>query len=54
MEVAQCVVEGLKEEKFLTLSHPQVTGYMRRTTEDYDHWIAGMSKLRRSLAQDAH
>lgn len=54
MEVAQCVVEGLEEEKFLILPHPQVTGYMRRKTEDYDRWIAGMNKLRRSLAQDAH
>jgi NAD(P)-dependent dehydrogenase (short-subunit alcohol dehydrogenase family) len=53
MEVAQCVVEGLEEEKFLILPHPQVTGYMRRKIEDYDRWIAGMNKLRRSLAHDA-
>jgi NAD(P)-dependent dehydrogenase (short-subunit alcohol dehydrogenase family) len=54
VEVAQCVIEGLEEEKFLILPHPQVTGYMRRKTEDYDRWIAGMNKLRRSLVQRAN
>lgn len=48
-DVAEAVVQGLAEERFLILPHPQVLGYMRRKTEDYERWIAGMAKFRRSL-----
>lgn len=49
-EVAQCVVDGLAEERFLILPHPQVHGYMKKKADNYERWIAGMAKLRRSLA----
>lgn len=48
-EVAQCAVAGIAEEKFLILPHPQVAEYMRRKTADYDRWLAGMVKLRKSI-----
>lgn len=44
-EVAECVVQGLDEEKFLILPHPVVDTYMKRKTGDYDRWIAGMRRL---------
>jgi short-subunit dehydrogenase len=47
--VAQCVVEGLEAETFLILPHPQVVEYMRRKTADYDRWLKGMVRLRRSV-----
>jgi NAD(P)-dependent dehydrogenase (short-subunit alcohol dehydrogenase family) len=49
-DVAQCVVDGLAEERFLILPHQQVHGYMMKKAENYDRWVAGMAKFRRSLA----
>lgn len=45
-EVAEAVVEGLAQESFLILPHPQVTTYMQRKAGDYDRWIRGMARLR--------
>jgi NAD(P)-dependent dehydrogenase (short-subunit alcohol dehydrogenase family) len=50
-DVAQCVVDGLADERFLILPHPQVLGYMRKKADNYDRWIAGMAKFRRSFAK---
>ena len=47
--VAECVVEGLAEERFLILPHPNVAQYMQNKVTNYDRWIGGMAKLRRSL-----
>jgi NAD(P)-dependent dehydrogenase (short-subunit alcohol dehydrogenase family) len=47
--VADCVVEAMREERFLILPHTQVLQYMRNKTNDYDRWIGGMAKLRRNL-----
>lgn len=48
-ELADVVVEGLDEERFLILPHPQVLGYMQNKTGNYNRWIGGMAKLRRSM-----
>ncbi|MEM7429096.1 MAG: SDR family oxidoreductase [Pseudomonadota bacterium] len=53
-EVAEAVVEGLREETFLILPHPQVREYMSRKTGDYDRWISGMNRLQQKLAPDRH
>jgi NAD(P)-dependent dehydrogenase (short-subunit alcohol dehydrogenase family) len=45
-ELAEAVVKGLAEEKFLILPHPEVAEYMRRKTGDYDRWLRGMRKFR--------
>lgn len=47
-EVAESVIAGLAEEQFLILPHPEVEGYRQRKAENYDRWLAGMRKLRRS------
>jgi NAD(P)-dependent dehydrogenase (short-subunit alcohol dehydrogenase family) len=44
-DVAQAVVEGLADERFLILPHPQVAEYLRRKTSDYDRWLKGMRRL---------
>ena len=45
--VAEACVQTIRNETFLVLPHPEVLGYMRRKTEDYDRWIGGMRKLNR-------
>lgn len=49
--VANCVVEGLRDERFLILPHEIVAEYMKTKTRDYDRWISGMIKLRARLNQ---
>ena len=48
-QVADCVVVGLRERRFLILPHAQVAVYMQRKTADYDRWIAGMQRYRRKF-----
>jgi len=50
-EVADCVVDGMLEGRFLILPHPQVTTYLQRKAGDYDRWIGGMRKFRRKLQE---
>lgn len=52
-QVAGAVIEGLADERFLILPHPQVSTYMQRKTGDYDRWIRGMVRLRRSVIDGA-
>ena len=47
--VAEAVVIGLGEERFLILPHPEVAEYFRRKADDYDRWLRGMRRLRRDL-----
>ena len=44
-DVARIVVDGLREERFLILPHPEVAEYSRRKAEDPDRWLAGMRRL---------
>jgi NAD(P)-dependent dehydrogenase (short-subunit alcohol dehydrogenase family) len=44
-EVADVVVQGLRDERFLILPHPEVEQYFQRKANDYDRWIAGMRRL---------
>ena len=46
-QLAQTVVETLREERFYVLPHPEVREYVRRKGEDVDRWIGGMQRLRR-------
>jgi NAD(P)-dependent dehydrogenase (short-subunit alcohol dehydrogenase family) len=43
--VAAAVVDGLREERFLILPHPEVAEFFRRKADDYDRWLAGMRRL---------
>ncbi|HYD44893.1 MAG TPA: SDR family oxidoreductase [Phenylobacterium sp.] len=49
-EVAGFVVDGLAQETFLILPHPQVLTYMQRKSGDYDRWIGGMVRLRERIS----
>jgi NAD(P)-dependent dehydrogenase (short-subunit alcohol dehydrogenase family) len=48
-QVAEAVVEALREERFLILPHPEVLTFFRRKADDYDRWLAGMRRLQRSV-----
>ena len=48
-DVAAAVVDGLAEERFLILPHPEVLEHFRRKASDYDRWLAGMRRLRRGV-----
>lgn len=50
--VAEKTVQGLKEEKFLILPHPEVETYFQRKASDYDRWLRGMRRLAKSFARD--
>jgi NAD(P)-dependent dehydrogenase (short-subunit alcohol dehydrogenase family) len=48
-DVAEAVVQGLADERFLILPHPEVAGYMQRKAAEPDRWIGGMRKLQARL-----
>jgi NAD(P)-dependent dehydrogenase (short-subunit alcohol dehydrogenase family) len=48
-QVAEAVIAGLAEERFLILPHPEVGEYMRRKADDYDRWLRGMRRLQAKL-----
>ena len=53
-QLAQTVVETLREERFYVLPHPEVEEYVRRKGDNVDRWLHGMRRLRRAtLAGDS-
>ena len=45
-ELAQIVVDAIREERFHILPHPEVENYVRRKGDDIDRWLGGMRRLR--------
>jgi NAD(P)-dependent dehydrogenase (short-subunit alcohol dehydrogenase family) len=43
--VAETVVQGIRDERFLILPHPEVAMYFGRKAADYDRWLRGMRRL---------
>ncbi len=50
-QLAQTVVETLREERFYVLPHPEVGEYVRRKGDDVDRWLHGMRRLRRAAQE---
>jgi NAD(P)-dependent dehydrogenase (short-subunit alcohol dehydrogenase family) len=48
-EVAATVVEGIRDERFLILPHPEVAGYFANKANDYERWLGGMRRLQRRV-----
>jgi NAD(P)-dependent dehydrogenase (short-subunit alcohol dehydrogenase family) len=44
-DVASAVVEGLRDERFLVLPHPEVMTFVQRKAADHERWLAGMRRL---------
>lgn len=51
--VAEAVVAGLAEERFLILPHPEAADYFRHKADDYDRWIRGMRRLQEKFGGPA-
>lgn len=49
-EVADSVVKGLEEERFLILPHPEVAEYLHRKADDHDRWLRGMRRLQKKVS----
>jgi len=52
--VADAVVKGIADERFLILPHPEVADYFHRKADDYDRWLRGMRRLRQNLLDSAY
>ena len=50
-QVADAVIEGLGDERFLILPHPEVAEYFRRKSADYDRWLRGMRRFRAEVQE---
>lgn len=48
-EVADAVVAGIAEERFLILPHPEVERFFQNKANDYQLWLGGMRKLQRTV-----
>jgi NAD(P)-dependent dehydrogenase (short-subunit alcohol dehydrogenase family) len=44
-QVADVVIQTMREERFLALPHPEVAQYFQKKGQDYDRWLGGMQKL---------
>ncbi|MEM7256086.1 MAG: SDR family oxidoreductase [Pseudomonadota bacterium] len=47
--VADAVIQGIEQERFLILPHPQVSQYIQYKSADYDKWLVNMRKLRQHI-----
>ena len=50
--VADAVIDGIREERFLILPHPYVGEYFAHKAADYDRWLGGMRKMQRNLIEE--
>ncbi|MCY1307314.1 hypothetical protein D9M69_475860 [compost metagenome] len=50
--MAAATLEGVADERFLILPHPEVLEYYRRKGQDYDRWLRGMRRLHDKVMQE--
>src|SRR5947199_225777 len=50
-QVAKDALQGIEQETFVILPHPQVLGYMRKKTDNYDRCISGMAKIQAKMRE---
>jgi NAD(P)-dependent dehydrogenase (short-subunit alcohol dehydrogenase family) len=48
-EVAEEVVEAIRDERFLILPHAEVAEFFRRRGDDHERWLAGMRRLQAQI-----
>jgi NAD(P)-dependent dehydrogenase (short-subunit alcohol dehydrogenase family) len=50
-QVADSVIDGLNEERFLILPHPEVADFFQIKAGDHDRWLRGMQRLHQKLTK---
>ncbi|MEO0327906.1 MAG: SDR family oxidoreductase [Pseudomonadota bacterium] len=50
-DVAETIYEGVVNDRFLILTHPDVKTYIQQKAGDTDRWISGMQQLRRNIIE---
>lgn len=48
-DVATAVIDGLRDERFLILPHPEVQDYVQHRATDRDGWLAAMRRFQHKL-----
>ena len=51
-ELAETVVQGVEEESFLILPHPDVAQFIQFKSGNYDKWLGAMRKLRGNIINE--
>jgi NAD(P)-dependent dehydrogenase (short-subunit alcohol dehydrogenase family) len=51
-QVADAVVQAIRDERFLILPHPAVSEFFQRKAADYDRWLRGMRRLRARILEE--
>jgi hypothetical protein len=46
-DVARALLQGIEEDRFLILPHPEVAGYYQARAADPDRWMRGMNRVQR-------
>lgn len=47
--VADAIVQGIRDEKFLILPHAEVKKFVLHKANDHDRWVGGMSRLHQKI-----
>lgn len=50
--VAEVVVQGLREERFLILPHPEVLGFWQGRANDHERWLRGMRRFHAAVLEN--
>jgi NAD(P)-dependent dehydrogenase (short-subunit alcohol dehydrogenase family) len=50
-EAAAVLVEGIREDRFLILSHPEVQTYQQRKVDDPARWLGGMQRFQAQIEE---
>jgi NAD(P)-dependent dehydrogenase (short-subunit alcohol dehydrogenase family) len=50
-QVADVVLAGIADERFLILPHPEVATYEQRRAQDRERWLSGMRRLQARLSK---
>ncbi|MCP9208871.1 SDR family oxidoreductase [Streptomyces cucumeris] len=50
-QVAEAVLKGIEDERFLVLPHPEVARYYAARATETDKWLDGMNRVQRTLEE---